>query len=229
MTDRTDLVIILDRSGSMEARRADHEGGLRSFVRDQRALPGDVRLTFVRFDSQDPFELVYDRAPVAEVREERLELVPRGGTPLLDALGETVRHLAARLADAPERPDLVVCMVITDGQENESRKFTKSEVQKLVAEREAAGWKFLYLGANVDAFAEAGSLGITAAASLGYAASHAGMDAMYAALMSNTRNARTAAAVGNAAGASAVLNFTEEQRTAAMKGDAPCTTSSSNP
>lgn len=245
MTDRTDLVVILDRSGSMEARRADHEGGLRSFVRDQRALPGDVRLTFVRFDSEDSFELVYDRAPLAEVEGEKLELLPRGGTPLLDAVGQTVHHLTARIADEGRKPDLVICMVITDGQENSSRKFTLADVKKQIGEREAAGWRFLYLGANVDEFAEAHALGIAASASLGYAANKAGTDAMYANVLSNVRDARLAySAGGDLATAMACLNFTDEQRAAARapaaktatdtntgdaEGGAPCTTSSANP
>ena len=78
MTDRTDLLILLDRSGSMQAGRADHEGGLRSFVRDAARLAGDVRLTFVRFDSRDPCEVVFEARPVAEVKDDELTLVPVG-------------------------------------------------------------------------------------------------------------------------------------------------------
>ena len=210
---RTDLVVLLDRSGSMETGRTDHEGGLRSFVRDQRDLAGDVRLTLVLFDTQDPFEVVYDRTPLTGVDEAKLVLVPRGGTPLLDALGLRIHHHTKRVTDAVMRPDMVIFVVITDGQENSSKKYTLPDVKRLVREREAVGWTFLYLGANVDAFAEAGALGINAAYSANYAGTRIGTQAAYAVMTENTLGARaTLQATGNTAAAQALLVITDKQR-----------------
>lgn len=213
MTNRTDLVIILDRSGSMQQGRADHEGGLRSFVRDAQALAGDVRLTFVRFDSHDPCEVVIEARPVAEVKDEDLTLVPRGGTPLLDAVGAAL----AKFAHFGER---TVVMVITDGQENESREWTKARVQALVKEREAVGWKMLYLGANVDAFAEAGQAGIGAAGAICYAANAPSTRAAYRSLGANLRASAVAVSAGASwQAAAANFNFTEAQRQAVIQPD----------
>lgn len=216
MRDRTELIIILDRSGSMEKHRSDHEGGLRSFVRDQRQLPGDVRLTFVRFDSHDPFELVLDGIQIEQVQEDDLTLVPRGGTPLLDAIGRTITHVAGRLKEVDPPPDQIVVMIITDGEENASREYTKEKIKALIAEKETGGWKVLYLGANVDEFSEAEKIGVALGASMGYTGSPAGIQAMYACLSSNTLNARCATQSGLSAGeAYGNYTFTSDQRAAA--------------
>ena len=211
MNDKTELVVILDRSGSMQTNKSDHEGGLRSFVQDQRNLAGDVRLTLVLFDGNDPFELVYDAMPLDRVDEGKLELIPRGSTPLLDAVGRTISHVSAR-QERTWRPDATIVIVITDGEENASKEFTKGGVKRLIAEREAKDWKILYLGANVDAFAEAGQMGMAVGATSSYAAAPANIAAMYGSLTSNTMAARGMSARGG--DWVQTLNWTEEQRTA---------------
>src|SRR4051812_47875829 len=107
-----DILVILDRSGSMESAKADHIGGLRSFVADQRALGGDVRLTLTQFDTVNPCEILYDRTPLEQVGP--IELIPRGGTPLLDAVGLALAHLKAQQLTAPAAQTIV--MVVTDGE-----------------------------------------------------------------------------------------------------------------
>ena len=213
MTERTDLIIVLDRSGSMEQARADHEGGLRSFVCDSQNLAGDVRLTFVRFDSADPCEVVFEAKPIREVKPEQLTLVPRGGTPLLDAVGESLTRFGVF-------PGPVICMVITDGQENQSRKWEKDGVQKLVKDREAAGWKVLYLGANVDEFAEARTLGVAGNAALGYLAQADSISTTYASAFANLSNTYSARATGQSWNqAMQNMNWTAAQRTATKTDD----------
>lgn len=213
MAERSDLIIILDRSGSMEQGRADHEGGLRSFVRDSQALAGDLRLTFVRFDSNDPCEVVFEARPIREVKQDDLILVPRGGTPLLDAVGESLTRFGTF-------PGPVICMVITDGQENQSLKWTKDGVQKLVKDREAAGWKVLYLGANVDEFAEAGALGVGAFSALGYVATTGGINSAYGAAFQNMSTTYSARATGQSWNqAMKNMNWTQLQRTASKTDD----------
>lgn len=228
MQNLTDLIILLDRSGSMQDGRTDHEGGLRSFVQDQRGLAGDARLTFVQFDTANPFEVVYDRALLQDVEDAKLTLVPRGGTPLLEALSRTIEHVQAALQRAGHATDPVdhpvIVMVITDGQENSSgASYSKAKVQAQVKACEAAGWKILYLGANVDEFAEAQGLGIQdVTQTLGYTVGAAG--SVYSVMSANTKQARAAwtqavDAGDTSAGALRVANtayhFTEDQRTLA--------------
>ncbi len=157
---RSDITILLDRSGSMESVKSDVEGGFATLLAEQRRLPGDCVLSLVQFDSQ-AIEAVYTAVPIKWAPE--LELVPRASTPLLDAVGSTVEQTGRRLAALPEaeRPGRVLFVIITDGKENASRQYSKAKVRELVErQHQDYRWEFLYLGANVDAFAEAGELGI---------------------------------------------------------------------
>jgi len=202
-----DILILLDRSGSMMAQRPDHEGGLRSFVSDQQQMAGDVRLTFVQFDSENPSDVVVDRTPIRDVRPDDLRLIPRGGTPLLDAVGRTFSTFKARLSHQ------VVALVITDGGENDSREWTKTQVQALLKECEAAGWKILYLGANVDEFAEAAALGVDRLTASGYAANAAGIHAMYAANSRNLTETRTRSTAGGSwVASSSSMDYSDQDR-----------------
>lgn len=208
-----DILVILDRSGSMQDAKADHEGGLRSFVEDQRQIEGDVRFTFVRFDTHQPCEIVYDRVTLDQVT--KIELVPRGGTPLLDAIGKALAHLEAKRT--PAEGDQVVCLIVTDGEENESREWTKERVRARVTELEAKGWTFLFLGANVDAFHEAAAVGVGHGTTMDYDNSPVGVAQAYAATSSNLRGARAyaCASPGDLKGFSENLNYTAQQRTSA--------------
>lgn len=190
--DYTEIVILLDRSGSMAHGKDDHIGGLRSFVTEQQkmtATSGDAKMTLVQFDSQDPFELTIDGLDIRDVNPAKIDLVPRGMTPLLDALGKTMAHVDKRVESAKEKPSQVVVMVITDGHENASTEWTKEGVKSRVTELEGKGWHFLYLGAGIDAFDDASSMGVGAATTLNTQSSGAGLRSAYAAtsqkLMSN--------------------------------------------
>lgn len=184
-----DFLIVLDRSGSMQDARKDHEGGLRSFVEDQRQLADEMRLTFVQFDTHDPCEIVFDRLPLADVKTDEIALLPRGGTPLLEAIGRSVAHMRKTLT--PQ--DNVIVVIITDGEENSSQaEWTKARVKAVIDELEAANWKFLFLGANFDAFAEGGSLGVAPMAAMTYQATGQSVNAMYAGVSANTMKTRGA-------------------------------------
>ena len=176
---RSDIIILLDRSGSMQARKADHEGGLRSFVNDSKNLDAEIRLTFVQFDSVNLCEVVIDQQPIADVSPDQIILTPRGGTPLLDAVGEVISRFSS--VCSPE----TIFMIITDGEENSSTKHDKKKIQELVKERETAGWKILYLGANVDEFAEAAGLGLGTNQTLGYRDTSSRVNHLYNAVLSN--------------------------------------------
>lgn len=217
--DVLDLLVVLDRSGSMQTAKTDHEGGLKSFIEDQRSLDGDVRLTLIQFDSEDPCEVVFDRVPLDTVKDVRL--LPRGGTPLLDAVGRACSYLRSRLTSDAR----VVALVITDGHENHSREWTKERVRSLVKELESAGWTFLFLGADIDSFAEAGSMGMSTAGVMNF--SNHSRDSVrfaYGATSRNMLGARASAArsasLGRRESASsfrASLGYTSAQRAAAVR------------
>lgn len=178
----TELVVVLDRSGSMSAIRRAMEDGFDHLVAEQRAAPGECRVTLVQFDSE-AIETVYAGRSVADVPP--LVLEPRGFTPLLDAVGRTVEQTGQRLSalDEPVRPGKVVVLVITDGAENASREYTRAQVMALVKHQsDVYQWKFVYLGANVDAFAEAGGMGFAAGSAASYTPTATGVGHAYAAM-----------------------------------------------
>ena len=160
--NRTHIAIVLDRSGSMESIRDDVVGGFNAFLSSQQAVAGEATLTLVRFDGQDPFEIVFDHAELQSIRPLlRDDFEPRGSTPLLDAVGRTILATELWVARQPSvaRPDRVVVVVITDGQENASREFQLDRVRNLIKAKEGLGWQFLFLSADLAAFAEAGDIG----------------------------------------------------------------------
>ena len=159
--DRVHVSILLDRSGSMNSIVDDTIGGFNNFVDEQRQLPGECHLTLVQFDGQDPQDVLVDAKPVAKVKRlDRRRYQPRGNTPLLDALGQVIARIDRRVAADPEEFQLVA--VITDGYENASHEYTRSQIAELVSNRGDAGWAFVFLGANMDSFSEAGTIGMTA-------------------------------------------------------------------
>jgi uncharacterized protein YegL len=175
---KTLICLILDRSGSMELRQSDVVGGVNKFIKDQQELKDPASLAIVRFDDQ-AIERFRDLKPIADVAPLRKdEYVPRGWTPLLDAVGSTVAKLDEDWK--AEKPDRCIVVIFTDGQENHSREYTKQKVCEMIQAREKSGfWSFIYVGANVDAFAEAGSMGISMANTTGYTSSAAGTAKAY--------------------------------------------------
>ena len=160
----TEIVFLLDRSGSMSGLEADTIGGFNSLLEKQKKEPGDAILSAVLFDHE--CEVVYDRVDIrkAEPMSEK-QYYTRGSTALLDALGGAVHHIATahRYAREEDRPGKTIFVITTDGMENSSRRWTYSEVRRLVEhEKEKYGWEFLFLGANMDAISAAGRIGINA-------------------------------------------------------------------
>lgn len=174
----TEIAVILDRSGSMGKIREDMEGGFASFMAEQRRLGGACVVSLYQFDEH--FERVYEERPIEQVYT--LSLVPRGWTALLDAVGNTIDLVGQRLArkSEPMRPGKVVVLVITDGEENQSRKFSRHEIaQKVAHQRQEYRWQFAFLGANIDSFAEAGRLGMNLRSTANYTADREGVRGMY--------------------------------------------------
>lgn len=157
----TELVLVVDRSGSMQSIAKAMSDGLNELVNKQRQLQSECKVTLVDFD--DRVETVYTARALNEVTNYVLE--PRGTTSLLDAVGLTMNATGKRLSDLAEsdRPSQVLFVIITDGQENASHLFSRKQVFNMIKhQRETYKWEFIFLGANQDSIAEAESLGISA-------------------------------------------------------------------
>ena len=158
-TDLTDITMVIDRSGSMQSIRTDAEGGINSFIEQQKQEPSEANVTLVQFDTD--YEFVHSGVPIRKVPA--FKLVPRGSTALLDAVGRAINETGARLAamEESQRPGLVVFVIVTDGEENSSREFTRDQIRTMVEHQQSAyKWQFTFLAANQDAFAAGGSMGI---------------------------------------------------------------------
>jgi len=151
------LIFLLDRSGSMEICRDDTIGGFNSFVSDQKTIGG--RMTLVQFDHE--IQEVYTDMTLDKIDPLTARTYsPRGSTALLDAIGKTIKKHTDKTG--------VVFIIQTDGQENGSTTYTRAHVKDLVEQKTADGWVFMYLGANQDAFTEAGGLGLAGANTFNY-------------------------------------------------------------
>lgn len=169
--------IILDRSGSMGVCRAATMEGFDAFMNDQKAQKGTATVSLTTFD--DKIELEYAFKDIKDVP--KLELNPRGGTALLDAIGVTMKNLKAKIKDMPEeeKPEQVVIVIVTDGEENSSHEFTYEKLAEKIEKRSKSGWKFVFLGANQDAIATASKMNIAASNSMTYNTSFKGTTSSY--------------------------------------------------
>ncbi|MBX9717810.1 MAG: VWA domain-containing protein [Microbacteriaceae bacterium] len=168
MTDPTytALLLIIDRSGSMQAIRDDMVGGLESLLAQQAALPGRLTVDIVAFDDE-----VEHQATFADPSIVRVQLEPRGMTALLDALGESLEGFRSALSAMPvhAQPATVQVVVVTDGHENASRRWTGDRVNRLITGlTEELGWEFVFLAAGQDAIAVGRDLGFDPGASLAW-------------------------------------------------------------
>ena len=184
----TEIIVITDRSGSMASIAKDVIGGYNTFLRDQKAQPGEAKLTYAQFD--DKYEVVLAGVPLASAPElTDTTFVPRGGTALLDAIGRTLNEQGARIK-TEQWAQLVVVCVITDGGENSSREFSRDRVKEMTKHAESNGWKFIFLAANQDAFAAAYSFGSTGQYAGNFTANAAGTQSAYVSTGATLRSLR---------------------------------------
>ena len=177
----TELVFILDRSGSMAGLEADTIGGFNAMIEKQKREPGPALVSTVLFSNES--EVIHDRLPLDRVppMTER-EYFPRGCTALLDAVGGAIHHIGnvhkyARREDVPER---TLFVITTDGLENASRRYDYAAVRRMIErQKERYGWEFLFLGANIDAVETARQVGIAAERAVTYSSDSAGTKLNY--------------------------------------------------
>lgn len=196
MKDYTELVFILDRSGSMEGLERDTIGGFNSVLRKNREQEGDAIVSTVLFD--DKIDVICDRKDIRDVKPiTDREYFVRGCTALLDAVGGAIEHVSKTQKALPKhhRAKNVVFVITTDGYENASREFTYPQVKKLIEKKRKKGWEFVFMGANIDAAAEAARIGIAADRAVTYNGDSLGTMAAYGSMAAATCQARSDAGI----------------------------------
>lgn len=213
----TEIIVVLDRSGSMESVRSSTIEGVNSFITEQQRAPGEARWTLVQFDHE--YSVMDSSVPIANaelLNNDRF--FPRGWTALYGAIGTAIEDAGRRFDAMPEsaKPGKVVLVIVTDGQENSSQKyewskrFTRESVRSLVEQQKSQwGWEVVYIGANQDAVLNATSLGISPNNAMNYTANDIGTQSMYAAVSRNTVSLRS--------GTAKSMAFSQEQHKAQKK------------
>lgn len=193
--DYTHIAVVADCSGSMAYIANDMNGGLKTFLDEQAALPGTLTLDITTFDSE--VTTLHQGAHPEDI--DFPIIVPGGLTALLDGIGHTVDTLGKRLASLPEdkRPGKVLVIVVTDGMENASQDYRADEVRHLVErQQDEYQWGFVFLGANIDAFSVGGNLGFDPSATMNYAATAGGTQSMMTSLTKSATAYRGGANLG---------------------------------
>lgn len=195
-----DLTVVVDRSGSMAEMREEAEGGLNAFFKKQGKEVPNTRVTLVQFDTE--YEFVHRDAEITKIP--KYSLIPRGGTALLDAAGKAAAEAIERFKSKGKKISKKIFVVLTDGHENSSCEWTKSKVKDVLEQLKAEACEVVFLGANIDSFAEGAAIGVAAANTANYAPTRKGMRATMDALCSN--------AVSYSTGRSSSMAYSSSQR-----------------
>ena len=162
MKDATEIVMVLDKSSSMQPLQSETITSYNTFIEEQKKVGGEAYVTLILFDTE--YHVAYQSIPINEVPVlDRSVYTPFGWTALLDGLGQGIDRVGARLdgMDESEKPDKVIFVVITDGEENSSKEYSFPQIQEKVKhQQEKYNWQFIFLGANIDAFDVGSKLGI---------------------------------------------------------------------
>jgi hypothetical protein len=206
----THITVILDRSGSMEGIRDDVIGGFNAFLAEQQAAEGMATMTLVQFDTQNPYEVIANFQLLGTISPLTRELyVPRASTPLLDAVGRGINDLDANLNKmaAAERPEKVIFLIITDGQENSSHEFNRAQITQMISTHEEKDkWQFVFISADLAAMQDAASYGMRADNMMAFDKTSAGTANAFQSVSKSSRRYRERSA------SPASLAFDDEDR-----------------
>lgn len=187
----TEIIFVIDKSGSMSHLAGDTIGGFNGFIESQKAIEGKATLTTVLFDSS--WRILHNGVDLHEIKPMTTsDYIAGGMTAMLDAIGETINRVQDRHDElGAEKPENVLFVITTDGEENSSHKFTKSQIEKMIKHQtNGHGWKFMFLGANMDAVKEAESIGIAKDYATGYTYTSKGIGDVYTTMSCVTSSLR---------------------------------------
>lgn len=177
----SEVVCIIDRSGSMGSIASDAIGGFNTFLEEQKNDPGETRLTYVQFNHK--YEKVFENKNIHDIEPINSKTyIPSGMTALLDSVGTTISEVGVRLDNTPEdeKPENVIVCILTDGEENSSVEYTTDKIKEMIEhQKEKYNWNFIFLAANQDAFKEGSKLGIDGKDTFNYVASSDGIRSAY--------------------------------------------------
>ncbi len=206
---KAEVIVILDRSGSMATIKSDVEGGFKTFIDKQKKEPGECFVSLYQFDTE--YEAVFENQNIQDLGKMKLE--PRGGTALLDAIGRTINKVGERLRETKEkdRPEAVILLIMTDGQENSSREFTKSKIKQMVEhQRTKYNWHFVFVGSNQDAILTGADYGFIGESSLSFANTKKGVLNTYSNLSKSVASMRSS---------NIAYSFSDSERLSSMVDD----------
>ena len=179
--DLTEIIFILDRSGSMSGLEKDTIGGYNSFLEKQKDVKGEANVTTILFDTE--YEVLHNGVDLKKIKPiTAKEYYVRGGTALLDAIGKSITDLGLRLKNTPEdkKPAKVIFVITTDGEENSSREYDQVKINEMITHQQKKySWEFIFMGANMDAVKVATGMGMYAENAMKYEASPDGLEQMY--------------------------------------------------
>lgn len=188
----TSINVIMDASGSMSSLATDTIGNFNAFLKEQQDLSGEAVFTLCVFNTD--YRLVHDFVKVNNVSKlDKVSYSPNGGTALFDAVGETINSVGAKLAAMPEdeRPSKVITLIITDGYENSSNKFSAAKIKEMITHQQNVyNWTFVFMGANIDAITAGTNLGISVNNTLNYSATSEGTQDLYRSISSGVTSYR---------------------------------------
>lgn len=194
----TELVFILDRSGSMSGLESDTIGGFNSMIAKQKKQDGECFVTTLLFDNE--IETLHDRLPLEKIRElTDDDYTVRGCTALIDAIGTAVDRVSSihRYLRPEDVPAHVMFVITTDGMENASREYTSDKVKKMISAKKELGWEFLFIGANIDAVETAKTFGIAKERAVNYRADKKGTRVLFEAVGRTVGSMRACAGISS--------------------------------